>query len=362
MSAHLLRARDGDVLAIDGARLDTLRAVFDAVEPASGQSRLLFLALPPSPSATEVIEKVIARLAEVALRLWPTWYQDVEFPRSGTDTLARLAATATARRAAGAVPGVLSTWAEAAALLALEGRAPHVPHTPDGTQLSQLARLIGPDGLVLVAEVPPVAPAGPQAAALVHGLEWIARHMRGAVAALFPEPPADGSPFDRIRHRPYRLAADGAAPQLGGAAPALAGRSERARGEGAQAEVWLLPWRGRPHPLSEVEQRLARLLGADGELGPLFSFNQVVETVRGSRPRVDLLWAEGRLVVELDGYADHGTRTAFVRDRHRDYELTLSGYTVLRLPNEEVVQDCGLALEKIRDLVRRRRKVLPREG
>ena len=126
-------------------------------------------------------------------------------------------------------------------------------------------------------------------------------------------------------------------------------------------EPWLLPWRGRPHPLSAVEQRLARLIEADEELAPLFGFNIPVETVRGSRPRVDLLWAEGRLVVELDGYADHGTRAAFLRDRHRDFELQLSGYAVLRLPNDEIAQDCWLALEKIRDLVRQRRQVLLRE-
>jgi very-short-patch-repair endonuclease len=38
-------------------------------------------------------------------------------------------------------------------------------------------------------------------------------------------------------------------------------------------------------------------------------------------------------------------------DRHRDYELTLSGYTVLRLANDEIAQDIGKAVEKIRDIV-----------
>ena len=96
------------------------------------------------------------------------------------------------------------------------------------------------------------------------------------------------------------------------------------------------------------------MLGDDAELGALFHFNWLVDTVRGSRPKVDLVWMEGRLVVELDGYPDHTTRRAFISDRNRDYELALSGYTVLRLANDEVQQDFGRAVEKIRDLVRLR--------
>ena len=33
-------------------------------------------------------------------------------------------------------------------------------------------------------------------------------------------------------------------------------------------------------------------------------------------------------------------------DRHRDYELSLSGYTVLRLANDEIAQDVEKAIEK----------------
>jgi very-short-patch-repair endonuclease len=97
------------------------------------------------------------------------------------------------------------------------------------------------------------------------------------------------------------------------------------------------------------------MLGSDAELASLFRFNWFVETVRGSRPKVDWVWMDGRLVVELDGYPDHATRRAFIGDRQRDYELLLSGFTVLRLANDEIAQDCGRAIEKIRDLVRFRR-------
>jgi very-short-patch-repair endonuclease len=119
--------------------------------------------------------------------------------------------------------------------------------------------------------------------------------------------------------------------------------------------VWIAPVTGRPPPLSETECRLAAALARDDELRSLFSFNQFVDTVRGLRPKVDLLWSAGRLVIELDGYADHGTRSAFRHDRHRDYELIMSGYTVLRLANDEIAEDLERAIDKIRDMVRFRR-------
>lgn len=45
---------------------------------------------------------------------------------------------------------------------------------------------------------------------------------------------------------------------------------------------------------------------------------------------VDFLWLEQRLVVEVDGYGSHGTRSAFEDDRARDAQLKLLGYEVVR--------------------------------
>jgi very-short-patch-repair endonuclease len=296
-----------------------------------------------------LVDTIIGLLAETALRLWPVWFADVDFSRCRNDTLGHLAARAIVRDTAARLEPLLPSWAEAAVGLALRGRAPRVVGTPPAVEAEQLALALGRSGLVLVVDVGGGDSTSRDAAATVHALEWTARHARCAVVALFRDMPKSEPPFDRILY--------------GARCVASVETSGHRQDAGAGvAPTWIAPWRGSPHPLSDVERRLAAALNDDTELAPLFAFNQPIATVRGSRPRVDLIWAEGRLVVELDGYGSHGNRAAFMYDRHRDYELSLSGYTVLRLANDEVEQDCGKAIEKIRDLVRLRRQQGKREA
>jgi hypothetical protein len=54
---------------------------------------------------------------------------------------------------------------------------------------------------------------------------------------------------------------------------------------------------------------------------------------------VDFAWPEVRLCVELDGWREHGTRTAFVRDRARDRALLRLGWMVLRFTWQDVIAD-----------------------
>lgn len=53
---------------------------------------------------------------------------------------------------------------------------------------------------------------------------------------------------------------------------------------------------------------------------------------------VDFL-VDGRLVVETDGFAHHGDRDAFVRDRRRDEALLRRGIPTLRLTAADVIAD-----------------------
>jgi hypothetical protein len=75
-------------------------------------------------------------------------------------------------------------------------------------------------------------------------------------------PPLD-SPFDRILYGARRVIAD--------ADPGASVSEPEAR-ESVGSETWLAPWRGAPHPLSEIEQRLAAILSDDTELAALFCF------------------------------------------------------------------------------------------
>ena len=60
---------------------------------------------------------------------------------------------------------------------------------------------------------------------------------------------------------------------------------------------------------------------------------------------MDFLWPAQRLIVELDGYASHGTRASFERDRARDRLLAVSGYRTVRVTWSQL-HDGAAALER----------------
>lgn len=51
---------------------------------------------------------------------------------------------------------------------------------------------------------------------------------------------------------------------------------------------------------------------------------------------VDCFWPDSRAIVELDGFAAHGTRIAFREDRARDRRLRVAGYGVIRIAPEQL--------------------------
>jgi very-short-patch-repair endonuclease len=72
------------------------------------------------------------------------------------------------------------------------------------------------------------------------------------------------------------------------------------------------------------------------------------------RYEVDFLWPEHRLVIEVDGWESHRTRSAFEEDRARDARLKLLGYEVLRFTWRQVASDADGVARTIRALIRAR--------
>jgi very-short-patch-repair endonuclease len=210
---------------------------------------------------------------------------------------------------------------------------------PRATQVCQLSLAIQPHSLVLVLVWENANARFDQLQSLVRVSQWLAKETGARVLLLLPLGIADRPQLERILYAAYGLS------HLSVERTANVTRS-------ASPSAWLLPIKGRPHPLSEGERLLAGLLLEDPELTGLFQFNVSVTTVRNHRYLVDLVWVDGGLVVEVDGYCFHSNQFAFRQDRHRDYELTLSGFRVLRLTHEEIMEDAELAVDKIRDLVR----------
>lgn len=259
---------------------------------------ILSLAPADARGTTAVIDRLLDDLAALALARWPDW-PDQE--------------------------GSAAPWRRAAAKLAAGGLAPRLLRADPGIAFDGLRRAVDARGVTVVAEVDPASPR--RARATVDALEWCAA--RGApIVALLPHRPAPAPPYDRLLY----------------GARALHPEPEPV------AERFIAP-HSAPHPASDTERRVKAALDRDAELGPLFRCNQLVADAGLRAPRVDFLWREGRVVVELDG-PDHQAGSKFGDDRHRDYELLIAGYHVLRITNAQVAADLSRAIEKIRTVVR----------
>jgi very-short-patch-repair endonuclease len=83
---------------------------------------------------------------------------------------------------------------------------------------------------------------------------------------------------------------------------------------------------------SELEEGFLSLCRQRGLPSP-----QVNRLVHGYE--VDFCWPEQKLIVETDGHAAHGTRSAFERDRVKDAELTAAGWRVVRVTYRRLTTD-----------------------
>jgi very-short-patch-repair endonuclease len=82
---------------------------------------------------------------------------------------------------------------------------------------------------------------------------------------------------------------------------------------------------------SELEAEFLTFL--DNHDLPLPKTNTSIEGIE-----VDAVWQDQKLIVELDGYAYHGTRAAFDEDRRRDRLLTAKGWRVIRVTARDLCE------------------------
>jgi hypothetical protein len=96
---------------------------------------------------------------------------------------------------------------------------------------------------------------------------------------------------------------------------------------------------------SMLEERFLGFLEASGlprpaTNAPLHLGHRFVEA--------DCAWREQRLIVELDGFATHGTRASFEDDRGRDRALTAAGWRVMRVTWRQLHQEAEALVADLR--------------
>jgi very-short-patch-repair endonuclease len=97
---------------------------------------------------------------------------------------------------------------------------------------------------------------------------------------------------------------------------------------------------------SEAERRLQRLIRAAHLPKPHTN-------VRVAGWEVDVFWPREGLIVEVDGYAYHGNRAAFERDRRKDAALAAAGYTVIRITWRQLKDEPFAVVALLARLIRR---------
>ena len=91
---------------------------------------------------------------------------------------------------------------------------------------------------------------------------------------------------------------------------------------------------------SQAEERMLELLRAGNLPEPECN-------ARVNGYEVDFLWRAQRLIVEVDGYAYHATRSAFERDRAKGAAMAAAGYLVIRITWLQMVHEPYVVLVHI---------------
>lgn len=86
---------------------------------------------------------------------------------------------------------------------------------------------------------------------------------------------------------------------------------------------------------NDLEEAFLSLIDRSGLPRPRMNAHLAV---RDRFYEVDCLWEDGKVAIELDGGAAHGTRRAFEKDRERDRILTAERYTTARITWHQITE------------------------
>ena len=102
-----------------------------------------------------------------------------------------------------------------------------------------------------------------------------------------------------------------------------------------------------------LQNQLWTLLQADDDLRQHPWESDFVGAVPGRRFEIDMALPHYRLGIELDGWLWHGKRKRdFLRDRDKDYALSLEGWQVFRLQAGLLYKDPSVAIQRIQAFLR----------
>lgn len=125
--------------------------------------------------------------------------------------------------------------------------------------------------------------------------------------------------------------------------------------------------RSAPRVMREPQEILSGMVRADDELGRLGWVDDFVGAVPGRRFEIDLAIPSLKLGVETDGWQYHGRhKESFLRDRDKDYLLSVQGWVVVRVQAGLISTDPQDAMARVRRFLQawipRQRALLARES
>lgn len=308
--------------------------------PSVRDYRVMSIDCPACITLDGLIDHLTDHIAQIAFALWPDWFERNPFnpirilgDSKSTDGIERHFEKISENQ-----NEFSRSWLKDAISLCQKNRKPLLDKYPRQIQVSFLAKAIHPTHLIVLLNFHDSNPEENRLYNMLKAIEWFVSHTNASVVILVPP--------ELIEHHELAsvcdLTIDCSVPQ---SRRLITDESRR------EYKSAVGPIVGKPHPFSPGEQLLAEYVAKDCELVGLFQFNQRIVTVRNNAYLVDLLWPSGQLVIEVDGFQFHRNREAFIHDRHRDYELMISGYKTLRLDHDEVMSDVILCIEKIKDVV-----------